>query len=337
MYKARLGDYDVAVKVIEHYSSMSAAVQNEATLMLSCRHPNVVAAYHYITKNHSQLGTGTGATGDSSDASFCTAVERVLLSSITDHQQQQGGSGGNGAAVAAGTGGSIEHPSRGSNNSMDKPIPVLPGLKIVRKAYQASELEVWPSSSSAPQQQEQPHTDDFLTNSSSVNAAPLYASSSSLASSGGTGGGGTAGDQRHQQPQQQQSQQGVAQGRDSSSSGVVEAVESSLLKWQNEGGFWPAGPSALLEQQQHPVDDEADDSLVTTWLIQVRTAAWCHCQEAGGACLPACLPSCLVAGDCPPPCLLAADLLKPTNQLLLWLFVCVFALLFCMFAFPGVL
>jgi hypothetical protein len=46
----------VAVKVIEHDSRMSSAVENEVQLMLNCKHPNVVAAYHYVTHKHQQVG-----------------------------------------------------------------------------------------------------------------------------------------------------------------------------------------------------------------------------------------------------------------------------------------
>jgi hypothetical protein len=55
VYKARLGEYDVAVKVIEHNSRMASAVENEVQLMMNCKHPNVVAAYHYVTHKHQQV------------------------------------------------------------------------------------------------------------------------------------------------------------------------------------------------------------------------------------------------------------------------------------------
>jgi hypothetical protein len=56
--------------------------------------------------------------------------------------------------------------------------------------------------------------------------------------------------------------------------------QSGLLNWQHEGGFWPAGPSALMEQPDDLLDLD-DSGMVTTWLIQVQGLSGAVVRNAG--------------------------------------------------------
>jgi hypothetical protein len=48
----------VAVKVIEHNTDTTVPVEREVTLMLSFNHPNVVRAFHFVTRVHtSEVGS----------------------------------------------------------------------------------------------------------------------------------------------------------------------------------------------------------------------------------------------------------------------------------------
>uniref|UniRef100_A0A383VVN5 Protein kinase domain-containing protein n=1 Tax=Tetradesmus obliquus TaxID=3088 RepID=A0A383VVN5_TETOB len=49
VYKGVWRDLAVAVKVLQHDSTTAAAVANEVDLVMSFRHPNIVAAYHFVT------------------------------------------------------------------------------------------------------------------------------------------------------------------------------------------------------------------------------------------------------------------------------------------------
>ena len=44
---------DVAVKVIEHNTDTTVPVEREVTLMLSFNHPNIVRAFHFVTRVYS--------------------------------------------------------------------------------------------------------------------------------------------------------------------------------------------------------------------------------------------------------------------------------------------
>lgn len=49
----------MAVKVIEHNTDTTVPVEREVTLMLSFNHPNVVRAFHFVTRVHtSEVGSG---------------------------------------------------------------------------------------------------------------------------------------------------------------------------------------------------------------------------------------------------------------------------------------
>jgi len=51
----------VAVKVIEHNTDTTVPVEREVTLMLSFNHPNIVRAFHFVTRVHSsEVGELTG-------------------------------------------------------------------------------------------------------------------------------------------------------------------------------------------------------------------------------------------------------------------------------------
>ncbi|WIA36739.1 hypothetical protein OEZ86_008009 [Tetradesmus obliquus] len=54
VFKAKWAGLDVAVKVIQHDTSTAEAVANEVQLMMQLNHPNIVRAYHCITKQHKQ-------------------------------------------------------------------------------------------------------------------------------------------------------------------------------------------------------------------------------------------------------------------------------------------
>jgi len=245
VYKGRLGECDVAVKVIEHDSRMSASVESEVALMLSCQHPNVVCAYHYVTLSHGQeqsssqpfLAQDTGSRSSNTQPSS----SREPAAAQVAQQPSNVGSAGN--------------RSCGSNNSMDKPIPVLPGPKIARQSCPVCDREVWPS-----------HADECLTLSSSTAAPPFSSKSSSSSSSSGGGVGGSVSETRHST---QGSRDPATPLKCMCSCSSVSQPQSGLLNWQHEGGFWPAGPSALIEQQEG-FPDEEPDKMVTTLLIQVR-------------------------------------------------------------------
>lgn len=235
VFKARLGDFDVAVKVIEHDSRMSAAVQNEVQLMLSCTHPNIVAAYHYVTHNHKRAAT----LGSDDRSGWYTTTQPSRL------QCSGPGTGGSGMGLQ-GSLGSAE-PSLGSNSSMDKPIPVLPGPKILtRKACPACDAEIWPGATAAQR---------------TAGEGPGPGSSAAAAAAGAVTAAATS--------------PAVSKGTRESppctcACSTPQEVQSGLLNpaWEREGGFWPAGPSALLEASDSTYDAE-EGNLVTTWLIQV--------------------------------------------------------------------
>jgi hypothetical protein len=52
LYSCRWAGRDVAVKVIEHNTDTTVPVEREVTLMLSFNHPNVVRAFHFVTRVH---------------------------------------------------------------------------------------------------------------------------------------------------------------------------------------------------------------------------------------------------------------------------------------------
>eukprot|EP00878_Enallax_costatus_P017735 GHUV01018633.1.p1 GENE.GHUV01018633.1~~GHUV01018633.1.p1 ORF type:complete len:586 (+),score=150.76 GHUV01018633.1:908-2665(+) len=103
VYRARWVDRDVAVKVIEHDRAMAEAVANEVQLMLSCNHPNVVRAYHYITININ--GSRTGSLGDryvsSGDLAALTAVATSSDAATAGGTALAGTGGNNSAGTAA--------------------------------------------------------------------------------------------------------------------------------------------------------------------------------------------------------------------------------------------
>lgn len=256
VYKARLGDFDVAVKVIEHDSCMSAAVQNEVQLMLSCKHPNIVAAYHYATHNHKQA-----ATPGSDDRSG-----RHTMQPSRPQGSGTGTAGGSGM-VPQGSLGSAGIPL-GSNGSMDKPIPVLPGPKILtRKACLACDAEVWPGSPTAAQRTAAGEP-GLAPGSSPAAAAGTAATAAAVASPTAASKGST-----RESPQC------------TCTCDTHQEVQSGLLNWEREGGFWPAGPSALLEASDSTYDAE-EGNLVTTWLIQVcgQGAIESSAQTAAAVC-----------------------------------------------------
>lgn len=50
----------MAVKVIEHNTDTTVPVEREVTLMLSFNHPNIVRAFHFVTRVHSsEVGEST--------------------------------------------------------------------------------------------------------------------------------------------------------------------------------------------------------------------------------------------------------------------------------------
>lgn len=52
LLQCRWAGRDVAVKVIEHNTDTTVPVEREVTLMLSFNHPNIVRAYHFVTRVH---------------------------------------------------------------------------------------------------------------------------------------------------------------------------------------------------------------------------------------------------------------------------------------------
>jgi serine/threonine protein kinase len=54
VYKGRWQGRDVAVKVMQHDAHTAARVANEASLMMSFRHPNTVQAFDFITWTHTR-------------------------------------------------------------------------------------------------------------------------------------------------------------------------------------------------------------------------------------------------------------------------------------------
>lgn len=130
VYRAKWRERDVAVKVIEHDSRMAAAVANEVQLMLSCNHPNVVRAYHYITHaqqrstGHQQQSAGAtpigGTPGQLAGSADTAAAAAGRTSSggggfggphIQQQQQLQHRSDGNGLA-ATGSGPQQQQPQQ---------------------------------------------------------------------------------------------------------------------------------------------------------------------------------------------------------------------------------
>jgi hypothetical protein len=250
VYKARLGDFDVAVKVIEHDSRMSAAVANEVSLMMSCKHPNVVAAYHFVTHTHKQ------------DAVVHTDPLMRGLSSRSDPPSNADNAGN--CEASAPTAGQDSAASRGSGNSVDRPIPVLPGAKLARKPCPMCDVEVMPASS-ARLAAEGPlglprHAGDLAALGSSNNGT--------LSTTPNTAGGSSS----SRSPSSKSSPAAPAPVC-TCSCGKQPEARSLLLNCQESGGFWPAGPSALLEQAE--TAGEPEENLVTTWLIQVRLSCCC--------------------------------------------------------------
>ncbi|KAF8065521.1 STY13 [Scenedesmus sp. PABB004] len=84
VFRGRWRNADVAVKVISHDSTASEAVRREVELMLRMRHPNVVGAFHAVTRHSTR-----------SAAAAAAALPPRLA---------QGGSAGGGSAGGGGTG-----------------------------------------------------------------------------------------------------------------------------------------------------------------------------------------------------------------------------------------
>jgi hypothetical protein len=219
---------------------MSAAVENEVGLMLSCKHPNVVAAFHYVTRKQDVFA----AANDPRDASSSRVNIQLCPGSSTGTTPH----GATGKTSFPGSNGA----SSCSNHSMDRPIPVLPGPKPARKPCPVCDAEVWPAAAG-------PFSPSSANGSSSSSPAQQPFSSSSSSSSTSPPAGslprGVAGE--------------VLKCTCCSSSKEPPEVQSGLLNWQHEGGFWPAGLSALMEAQDDSLDLD-DSGMVTTWLIQVR-------------------------------------------------------------------
>eukprot|EP00878_Enallax_costatus_P018455 GHUV01019427.1.p1 GENE.GHUV01019427.1~~GHUV01019427.1.p1 ORF type:complete len:578 (+),score=131.42 GHUV01019427.1:188-1921(+) len=160
VYRAQWASHDCAVKVIEHNLDALPAVEEEAQLMLSFEHPNLVRAYHYVTyQQHSQ---GSGSTCSQSNTGSAGSRRKLVGNNAASDQaadspglrdKQQGGDcpgsgGGSGrpqqqllapstvdAAVGlSGSGGSVPHGggSRGSRGSQaganDVKWDVRPGV-----------------------------------------------------------------------------------------------------------------------------------------------------------------------------------------------------------------
>lgn len=282
MYKARLGDRDVAVKVIEHEKRMSGRVTNEVALMLSCKHANVVCAYHYVTFTTTgtqdgsdgamHLCTTTSGGGSTTNSRPNQAADQSKLGkqpgSGSGLQQQQVQSSSSTQQQSSSTE-SNERQLPGSNNSMDKPIPVLPGPKVTRTCP-ACEREPWPAVT--------PHYREAacLTSSSSSRAGSPVGNGSGLAASSSvsSGGVGTSSGKRGRAQESGLHDSIEHAAKCDCSCGAHTQPMSGLLNWQHEGGFWPAGPSALLEQADPELDDDDESSMVTTWLIQVCVCRW---------------------------------------------------------------
>jgi hypothetical protein len=100
------------MQVIEHDSRMAAAVTNEVQLMLSCNHPNVVRAYHYITHaqsrspaaNTTPAGSTPGQLVDSADGGAAAAGSSCIGKAAQQQQQQQRGD----RRTAAGAGDALQ-------------------------------------------------------------------------------------------------------------------------------------------------------------------------------------------------------------------------------------
>jgi hypothetical protein len=165
------------------------------------------------------------------------------------------------AADAQGPLGSASR-SRGSANSMDMPIPVLPGPRLTRQPCPACDTEVWPLEGGTVS----------ATISDSTAGVPFHSSSSSMSSSVE----GSLGSQPCSDPAR-----GVREGvKCTCTCSNTQEGQSSLLNWQHEGGFWPAGPSVLLEARKDSLDED-EGSMVTTWLIQVRPLLYVSCTFLG--------------------------------------------------------
>ncbi|WIA13933.1 hypothetical protein OEZ85_002503 [Tetradesmus obliquus] len=94
VYKGVWRDLVVAVKVLQHDSTTAAAVANEVDLVMSFRHPNIVAAYHFVTWAQSVSGLGTPPPSTArSNAAGHHAVQLIPFMPQQQQQQQQQQSG----------------------------------------------------------------------------------------------------------------------------------------------------------------------------------------------------------------------------------------------------
>ncbi|KIY95645.1 hypothetical protein MNEG_12315 [Monoraphidium neglectum] len=88
VYKGRWQGRDVAVKVMQHDAAMAAQFANEAALMMSFEHPNILEAFDFITWAH---GPGPGSIQERGSRESAPSAKTVGAGALGCQGSAKGG------------------------------------------------------------------------------------------------------------------------------------------------------------------------------------------------------------------------------------------------------